>query len=360
MKRSKIKLSLIGLMVLMLLVMTACGSSDTSSSSEGSTSGEGSKSAKPIEFSMGHMNSTEHVQHTMAMVPFGEEVAKVTEGRVNFKIYPGGALAAPKESYDSIVTGIQDAGWGLQGYTAGKFPLHSVIHLPFMADGTGAELSVVAQKLYDQFPEIQKEYGDVKPLWLHTADPYAIVTKGKAVKSFEDVKGLKLRAPSVEASAMIESWGATPVSFPAPEIFDSLQKGVIDGAVLPVSAIKDFNLFEVVDYVTLGNFNTSLFFVVMNKSSYDKISEEDKTKFDALIGVPMAKQAGEAFDHQAKLSEEESKKAGIEFITLPDAELQKFRDASQVVTDNWKKEMEAKGFPAQQIYDEAVKLIQGN
>jgi TRAP-type C4-dicarboxylate transport system substrate-binding protein len=346
MKRTTLKMSFAGLMILVLFITSACSSS------------VGSKSTKAVELKMGHMNPIEHVQHSMAMAPFSEELAKVTEGRANFTIYPGAALAGPRETYDSIVTGIMDAGWGLQGYTAGKFSVHSVLHLPFMADGTGAELSIVAQKLYDQFPEIQKEYSDVKPLWFHAADPYAIITKGKAVRSYADVKGLKLRAPSVEAKSMIESWGATPVSFPAPEIYDALQKGVIDGALLPIAAIKDFNLFDAVDYVTMGNFNTSLFFVVMNKDSWNKFSPEDQKKMDELSGISMARKSGEAFDYQAKQAEKESKEVGVEFIALPDAELQKFKDASKIVTKNWISDMEAKGIPGQKIYDEAVKLIQ--
>lgn len=346
-----VKLSFTLLIIFSLVIITAC-----SKSSGGNTvSSEG----KSIEFKMGHMNSPDHVQDSKAMKPFSEEVEKLTDGRVKFKIYPGGALGGPKDTYDNITTGIMDAGWGLQGYNAGKFTIHSVLQLPFVADGTGAKLSVVAQKLYDKFPEIQKEYGDVKPLWVHAADPYAIITKGKAVKSFEDIKGLKLRTPSVEAGEMIKSWGATPVSLPAPEIYDALQKGVIDGGVLPVAAIKDFNLTDLVDYVTLGNFNTSLFYVVMNKGSWDKISPEDqKIIEEKLIGEPMAKMAGEAFDYQKDLAEKEAKAAGVEFITLEDSELQKFKDKSETVTEKWLSEMKAKGIDGQKIYDETLKLIE--
>jgi len=338
-----------------LLVITIVFISACSSSTGGNTA---SSKGKSIEFKMGHMNSPDHVQDSKAMKPFSEEVEKLTDGRVKFKIYPGGALGGPKDTYDNITTGIMDAGWGLQGYNAGKFTVHSVLQLPFVADGTGADLSVVAQKLYDKFPEIQEEYGDVKPLWVHGADPYAIITKGKAVRSFEDVKGLKLRTPSVEAGEMIKSWGATPVSLPAPEIYDALQKGVIDGGVLPVAAIKDFNLTDLVDYVTLGNFNTSLFYVVMNKGSWDKISPEDqKIIEEKLIGEPMAKMAGEAFDYQKDLAEKEAKAAGVEFITLEDSELQKFKDKSEVVKEKWLSDMKAKGIDGQKIYDETIKLI---
>ncbi|WP_102346400.1 TRAP transporter substrate-binding protein [Bacillus sp. Marseille-P3661] len=352
---------LAGLFVMMFLFVSACNSSTDSSGSTNEGGGEKSNSETSdvkLEFKMGHMNSPNHVQDSMAMTPFSEEVAELTGGAVNFKVFPGGALGGPKETYDNIVTGIMDAGWGLQGYNAGKFPIHSVLHLPFLANGDGASLSVVAQKLYDQFPEIQAEYSDVQPLWFHAADPYAIITKDKAVRSFEDIKGLKLRTPSVEGSKMLEAWGATPVSLPAPEIYDAMQKGVIDGGVLPVAAINDFTLTDVVDYVTLGNFNTSLFYVVMNKDSWNKVPAEQQEKMKELMGVPMAQRAGEAFDFQKEQAEKESKDAGVEFIELPEEELQKFKDAAQVVTEEWISEMESKGIPGQEIYDTTVKLIE--
>ncbi|WP_102348993.1 TRAP transporter substrate-binding protein [Bacillus sp. Marseille-P3661] len=353
---NRYRIPFVSFIVLMMLTVSACSSSSTGS--EPSPEGKGS-SGETFEFKLGHMNSPDHVQDDVKTA-WAEEVAAATENRVIFDIYPGGALGGPKETYDNVVTGIMDAGWGIQGYNAGKFPVHSVLHLPFMTDGNAAELSVVAQKLYETFPEIQAEYSEVKPLWFHAVDPYMIITKGKAVRSFEDVKGLKLRTPSVEGSGMIESWGATPVSLPAPEMYDALQKGVIDGGVLPISAIADFNLFDVVDYVTLGNFNTNLYYTVMNKGSWDKLPADDQATIEGLVGLQMAQKAGEAYDGQKAAAEAKAKEMGVEFIELPDEEVQKYKDASQVVAEKWIADMEAKGIPGQAIYDEAVKLISEN
>lgn len=368
MKRFLKSLSLASLLVCILLIISACGSStDTGGSDNTSSTPEnGSESeatnppANALEFSMGHMNSPEHVQDSMAMRPFSEEVAELTEGRINFQLYAGGALGGPAETFDNIVTGIMDSGWGLQGYNAGKWNIHSVLQLPFLAEGTGGELSVVAQELYNQFPEIQEEYDEVKLLWVHAADPYAIVTKGKAVHSLEDVRGLRLRTPSIEGGKMIESWGATPVSMPAPEIYDAMQKGVIDGGVLPVAALADFNLFDVVDYVTVGNFNTSLFYVAMNKSSWERIPAEDQAIIDELIGLPMAQKAGQAFDYQREQAANQAIEGGIEFIELNDTERQEFIDAAQGVTDEWLENMEAQGIDGQTILDTTKELIQSN
>lgn len=366
MKKFNLRMTLAGLLLSTAIIATGCGgNSSTGGSSSGGTESGGSSSeapaaVDPIEFSLGHMNSTEHVQDSMVKRPFTEEVAEITGGNVTFQIYPGGALSAPVETWDNIVTGIMDAGWALQGYNAGKFPVHSVLHLPFLAEGNAADLSVVAQKLYDEFPEIQAEYDEVKVLWVHAADPYAIITRGKAVRSIDDVKGLRLRAPSVESGAMIESWGATPVSMPAPEIYDAMQKGVIDGGVLPVAAIADFNLYDVVDYVTIGNFNTALFYTVMNKNSWAKVSSEDQEKIESLIGVRMAETAGEAFDYQREQAAKKAEETGAEFITLTEEQLQPFKDSALGVTEKWLADMEAKGIDGQKIYDRAVELMKGN
>lgn len=361
------KFSFVSLMIVILLLISACSSSDSSSTDTTSDTDGGAESTPAetpsgdaITFSMGHMNSTEHVQDSMAMRPFAEKVAEATEGRINFELYPGGALGSPAETYDNIVTGIMDSGWGLQGYNAGKFEVHSVMLLPFLADGNGEKLSVIAQKLYEQFPEIQAEYEDAKLLWAHAADPYAIVTAGKQVTSLEDLRGLRLRTPSVEGGKMIESWGATPVSMPAPEIYDALQRGVIDGGILPVAALADFNLFDVVDYVTIGNFSTGLFYVMMNNNSWDRISADDQAIIEEMIGEPMARTSGEAFDAQEEKARAKAEEEGIEFFELADEELERFKEAAQVVTDEWLTNMESQGIDGQAILDEALRLMEEN
>ena len=184
MSKKGFKVSMISLLALVLLIFTACSSGASGGSDSG---GDG----KNKEFKFGSMDAPDHVQNSETFTQFSEDVKELTDGRVSFQMFTGGSLGGPKETLDNLTTGIMDVGRGIHGYNAGKFEVQSVMNLPFLADGNAAELSVVTQKLHDTFPEIQEEYSDVKLLWVHAADPYAIITKGKQVKSFEDVKGLK-------------------------------------------------------------------------------------------------------------------------------------------------------------------------
>lgn len=311
-----------------------------------------------ITFNFGSMDGPEHVQNKETFPKFAKKAEELTENKVDFRMYLGGSLGGPDETLDNTITGLMDVSRGIHGYNAGRYPVQSVMNLPFLADGNGEELSVVAQELYDTFPEIQDEYQDVKPLWIHASDPYAIITKDKPVRSFEDVQGLKLRTPSLEGSKMIRSWGANPVSLGAPEIYDALQKGTIDGGVLPVAAIKDFNLADTVDYVTIGHFNTNLFYVSMNQNSWDRFTNEEKESLENdVLGEPMARQSGVEFEKQKEKAEKEAKEAGVEFIDLSDEELKEFQDASKVVKEDWIKNMEEEGIDGQKIYDEAERLV---
>lgn len=354
-----------GLMVLSLAVLAACGGGAAEpavgSGSNGSNSGGGASApAQVVELKAGHMNSPQHVQDALVMRPFLQELEKATEGRVKSEIYPGAALASPPTSYDAAVTGIADIMWGLQGYTAGKFPLTSVINLPFIDGGNAESMSRSLWEVYEAFPEIQKEYSEVKPLYFHASDSYQIVTRGKQVKTLEDIKGLKLRATSAEANALIAAWGGTPVSMPMPDMYDALQKGVVDGGVIPIAAIKDFNLGDVVDYVTTGDFHNAAFFVVMNKNSYAKLSPEDQKTLDGMIGADMSAKAGAAFDTNVAEAMKIVEEKGIEVYELPEAELQRFKDAGKGVTEQWIADMEAKGLPGQAVYDKFLEIAAKN
>ena len=96
-------------------------------------------------------------------------------------------------------------------------------------------------------------------------------------------KGLKIRVPSRNAGLVVEAWGASPVSMPAPEIYNAMQTGVIDGAMTDATTLGAFKLAEVTNYITVGMETTiSSFFLIMNRDSFNDLSEDhQKVVLDA-------------------------------------------------------------------------------
>jgi len=143
----------------------------------------------------------------------------------------------------------------------------------------------------------------------------------------------------------------TPGKFPLVSVLE-----VVEGTVIPVSGIYDFNLHEVAKYLTVGNFYVSTFFMAMNKDAWNKISSKDQGIIEGLIGKKMSDKAGATYDSGGKLGYQACKKAGINIYSLPPNELAKWKKALMPLHEKWVAGIEAKGLPGKAIYNAAIKF----
>ena len=270
---------------------------------------------------------------------FIADVEKRTNGRVKIQYFAGGSLLKAPAIYNGIETGIADIGYTHVEYTPGRFPITGAGELPlgFPSAWVGSQ---VANDFYNEFKP--KEWDKVRVLWMNTSNPSVIISK-KPVRTLEDMKGLKIRAPGI-VSDTIKALGATPQPTHMMEVYDAMAKGVIDGVNTPLETLRTFRFAEVVGYTTaswqVGNIYT--FYVAMNKNSYKKLPPDIKEIFDELCGEYKEKYAlmWNAIDFYGKWF---AKKKGVEIIELPDAEAARWIGATAPVIENYIKEMVGKG-----------------
>jgi len=143
----------------------------------------------------------------------------------------------------------------------------------------------------------------------------------------------------------------------AAELYDSLQKGVVDGGLLGVSAVKTFNLQDVIRYITVGDFFVDTMFVVANSKSWDKISASDQKIIEDLCRKAEIT-VSRSFDTETKAGFEAAESAGVEIYTLPADELDKWKQAVSGINKKWIADMELKGLPGQEVYDAAIELAE--
>ena len=168
-----------------------------------------------------------------------KELEERSGGRVKGKISYA-AMGPPPKYYDLAVKGIAHATVIGVPYTPGRFPMSDVVNLPITGDFSSEVFSKAYWKLNEK-GYLDKEFKDVKVLWLTGQCPYSLhMIKGKDVKTFEDIKGKKLRASGAIHTAIIKALGGIPVGMPAPEIPIAMQKGTIDGMFMGWSFIKAF------------------------------------------------------------------------------------------------------------------------
>lgn len=280
--------------------------------------------------------------------PFVDAIEEATDGEVTVSLFMGGELGpGPAEQYNRAVDGVADIAFTLPGYTASTFPKTLLAELPGVITAeTGT------QALLDNIDMLSDEYRRVTLLGIWNNAPNLLFTANTPVRSLEDLAGLKLRVPSRNAGLVVEAWGASPVSMPATEIYNAMQTGVIDGAMIDTTTLGGFRLEEVTNYITVGmDTSISLFFLVMNRDSFAELSEEhQQAVLDA--GRQASLNGNEAWLGVAEqaLADFEATE-GKEVIHLTAEQAQPFNEAAATVVEGVIEEVEAQGVDASAFVD---------
>jgi TRAP-type C4-dicarboxylate transport system substrate-binding protein len=355
-------LILIGIVLTALLALLAgCSSATTTTSTTApgttttaATTTPLAATVKPIELRLAHAWANTHLMHKVIQT-WADQVNQATQGRVKITIYPGGALSTAAQLYDTAATGVADMAWILHGYTPGKFPVSTVIELPFMGN-SALNATRIFYDLKAKYPQIDQEHANVKILYMWGIDEGQLMTSKTSVKTMADVKGLKLRVGSASSSPMAESLGGVAVLMNISDLFDSLQKDVIQGVLVGTSAIKTFNLAPVIDHMVIANIFTNTQAVIINNDSWNKIPKADQDIIMGLSGQKQAEIAANAYEAEALLAMDMAKADNMEIYNLPADELAKWKAAMNPIYQKWVTDMNAKGLPGQAILDDAMKL----
>lgn len=239
-------------------------------------SGFGTVNAETLKFA--NFMAPTHPYVSSTFEPFTKAVEDLTKGEVKVQLYNGGELGAgPTEQYARAVDGVADLSISLPGYTASNFPLTLAAELPgVLEESTGTET------LWKHIDLLKSEYKRTPLVALWSSAENILYSAKKPIRTIDDVKGMKIRVPSRNSGLLVEAWGGTPVSMPVSEVYNALQTGVIDAAMIDGTATKAFKLGEVTNYVTLGMKTTnSPFFIVMNRDAWQGLTDEQKVAVEA-------------------------------------------------------------------------------
>jgi TRAP-type transport system periplasmic protein len=285
-----------------------------------------------------------HIIYARVLTPWAQELAQKSNNRLTVRFFPSMQLGGrPPELYRQMLQGISDICFTLPGYTSSEFPMMALTELPGMA--TSAEDGT--RKLWSHFDRfLAREYQGAKPLMLWNSDTASIMSKSKPVRVLEDLKGMKVRTPSAAQSAQIDALGAIPIDMPAGQIYNALDRGVVDASQIPMSAALDFKLIEVARYFTVNApLGRSPFLVAMNRARYDKLAPDLKKLIDDTTGLSLSLKGAQTYDSQNTLAIEAVKK-DRELIALPTEEHRRWLQAFQPLINSKAEEGEKAGLPA--------------
>ena len=288
------------------------------------------------------------------------KVEKDSGGRIKFEAYPAMQLGGtPVQLYDQTRDGVVDVTWTLPGNTAGRFPRVEVFELPFIMTNAEATSKAYWEYVQTGAPDEVKE---THLRALNVLGPGCIHTTEKPVHNVNDMRGLKLRAPTRQVTKMLAALGATPVGMPLPQIPDALSKGTIQGCVIPWEVVPSVKVHELTKYSAEfdpagGALYTTTFVMCMNKAKYESLSPELKKVMDANSGLATSgwlgkvQQAGDGPGRKAAVDH------GNTIFTVGANEAQEFRRRSRELDVQWVEDMNKRGYDGRKLLDTAHALI---
>jgi TRAP-type C4-dicarboxylate transport system substrate-binding protein len=340
---------IIALVAILALVGVTIGCAKSEESTATTAAAPAAKKAEKVVFHMNHYMPAVHPLQVNIFEPFAKEVFEKTDGRVEIVIHAGNALAAPGDTYDAVVSGVAGMGFVLPAYTPGRFPMTQILEYPFMFTSS-LQGNLTAKEMIPMLRE--HEYTDTHLIWAGGTDLGHILLKPE-IDSLDDLAGLKLRSPGPIYNDVIKKLGGVEVSLPVSDLYDAMDRGIVDGSFMTPSALISFRLMEVTNQIVDLNLYMTPLIWFANQDLWNKISAEDQATITA-IADGLAEKIGRQYDREAVEAMEAAHAENKVITELSDAELKKFHQTVDPLVKGWIAELEAAGKPGQELYDLAV------
>jgi len=270
-----------------------------------------------------------------AMQGWTDDVNKAANGAIEVKLFPGGVIADNSNMYDRVTGGVADIGFAVFGPVSSVFPKTNVGTLPFEAKDH-REDALALWALYDK-GVIRDELTKYHPL-AFIVFPGLVIHSKKPIHTLADVKGMKISVEGRVLSEMIPRLGAAPISRQPGELYQSLQRGLVEAVPQGWPSVPTFHLNEVTSFhleAPLG-FNTG--YVAMNNDSYAKLPPAGKAAIDKLSGKVFVERLIAADDTMQAVGRDATKALpGQTIAQLDPAEEARWKEAVAPVTEEWVK-----------------------
>lgn len=303
------------------------------------------------ELKVSHFLPPNHTFHK-AMVAWGEELDKKSDGRLKLQIYPAGQLGGgPNRQFDAARNGITDIAISLHGATPGRYATTELASLPFAAPSNAESSKVRSRRLTELAPEyLAPEHEGLKILWMAVTPPLMFHSK-PPITDLDDFAGLKIRYAGAQFKAIVDTLGGVPLAVPPQETQDALAKGIVDAATFPYEGAASFDLGTVAKNTLEPGVASATFAVVMNPDKYESLPDDLKALIDETTGPDAAEAFGENWD-QAEVDGKESLMAkGVKINKLSEEQIAEMKELLAPQVEEAIKAVEEMGRPGRAFFE---------
>jgi tripartite ATP-independent transporter DctP family solute receptor len=257
-----------------------------------------------------------------------------TGGAFRWQIFPGGQLGDEIQMSEGAQFGSIECAGVSTGALANLLPSMNVFEIPFFWESREQAYYVIDNQFRDFFAKEMDKVGLVLLGWSENGWRHFFTKTDKVVRNPDDFKGLRMR--SQESPVHIAFWktlGVNPMPLATTEIYQALERGIIDGGDNTLVLIAATGWIEVLKTITLTSHIYQPAVLACNKGWWAKVPDNHKQAFfkamrdtEQDMRVRLAKS-----DDELRVT---FKEMGKQVVEPSDAELAAFRQrAGAVIKD---------------------------
>ena len=270
--------------------------------------------------------------HAVGVLKFGEELERLSEGRLTIRPHYNNALGAEREVVEGMGFGLIDMGITSTGPMGGFVDAFMLFDLPYIFTSHDHVHAFLDSAHGDMLAARLEDEVGVRILgWMENGFRHN-TNNVRPLNSPEDLRGIRHRTQ--ESRVQVDTWtalGANASPMAWTEVFTALQQGVMDSQENPIPTIYDVRFYDVQDYLNLTQHVYSPAPLMMGAQLFNSLSEADQAIVleAAAIAVPVQREAsqrmeGELIDRLVELG-----------MTLTRPDLAPFQERVQPVIADW-------------------------
>lgn len=283
----------LGGLLVVALAVTGCAAGDGSApSAEPADDGSSFEDLEPIVLTYSDSN-VETAAHVIAMQEFMKTVTEATDGKVTFETYYAASLHPVTESLSAIQSGLTDITFVSPSNVPDLLPTalwetvlaQSAIDSEFpmsLIEGTPVQFASYQDEiLADELAQY-----DAATLATWGTAPNSAICKPE-VTSLDQAEGKTIRTPGPPFLDEVEKLGMTSVTLPVTDVFEGLQRGVIDCFMNVISPFITLGVWDEAKYFIPAEFATSVGSQLLIKKSVLESLPIDVQRiiFDARVSL---------------------------------------------------------------------------
>jgi len=301
-----------------------------------------------------------HVIDRLIVQPFIRAVTEASGGQVEIRHFPAEQLGKSRDMLILTQTGVADIGYVIPSYTSDRMPLTAVTELPGIFQSTcQGDAALRALTREGGFLE-RHEFtpNGMRPLIIFLMPAYQLMlSTQRPLRDIRDLEGLKIRTPGGAMDLTVRGMGGVPIRMQPAELYESMSRGTVEGALLPYQSAVSYSLARMVRTGTIDqDFGTVAITFSMAIGRWNALPETVR-RILAETGDRIATEACNKLDAAESAAREKLAAGGTRLVAVDAADRAAIEANFQDIRTRWASQLDRHGRPGSEAlaaFTEAV------